>query len=102
MSDTQSPFDAPEFAAAMAEKGVVHRPGVAAEIMQGLAPLLAAEGIDLENPDEDVDLDTLNAALARATEQYNLELLTHRDSVLFSLDAVVVIVAMTTTAAAGQ
>src|SRR5699024_3494792 len=76
--------------AAMAEKGVVHRPGMAGEMMQELAPLLAAEGIDLENPDEDVDLDTLNAALARATEQYNLELFTptgrHRDQVLEVLE----------------
>src|SRR5699024_3285245 len=86
MSDTQSPFDDPEFAAAMAEKGIVHRPGMAGEMMQELAPLLAAEGIDLDDPNDDTDLETMNAALARATEQYNLGLFTpvgkHRDQVL--------------------
>lgn len=86
MADAADPFEDPEIKAAMAKAGIVHRPGMAAEMMQELAPLLAAEGVDLENPDEDTDLETINAALARATEQHNLELFTpvgqYRDQVL--------------------
>jgi len=59
----------------MAAAGVVHKPGMAKEMMNDLAPLLAAEGIDVDNLG-DIDLDTINEALARATEQYNLELFT--------------------------
>ncbi|QGH70603.1 hypothetical protein [Pseudactinotalea sp. HY158] len=69
-----SPFDDPEVQAAMAKAGVVHRPGLAAETLAELAPLLAAEGVDLEDPD--TDLEALNAALERATERHNLELFT--------------------------
>ena len=68
-------FDDPEVRAAMAAAGVVHKPGMAKELMGELAPLLAAEGIDLDNLG-DIDLDTINAAMDRATEQYNLELFT--------------------------
>lgn len=43
--------------------------------MREIAPLLAADGIDLTNLD-DVDLDELNAAMARAIERRNMELIT--------------------------
>ena len=63
-------FDDPEVKAAMAAAGVVHTPGIAQEVLRDLAPFLAEEGIDLSDPG-DVDLDTLNAAFARATSRYN-------------------------------
>ncbi|MCH6468900.1 hypothetical protein [Sinomonas terrae] len=69
-----SPFEDPEFVAKMAEMGIVHTPGMAARMMDDLAPLLAEDGIDLDNLDG--DLDALNAALARATERHNLMLFT--------------------------
>ncbi|BCT75249.1 hypothetical protein SCMU_10910 [Sinomonas cyclohexanicum] len=71
-----SPFDDPEFTARLAQMGVVHAPGMAARMMEDLAPLLAAEGIDLDNLDSDADLGDVNAALARATERHNLMLFT--------------------------
>jgi len=70
------PFDDPEILAAMARHGVVHRPGMAQEVLAELAPLLAAEGIDLDDPDPSLGIDELNAALARATERRNLEIAT--------------------------
>lgn len=72
MSD---PFDDPELQAAMAARGVKHSPGMAAAHMEKIAPLLAAEGVDLNDPDS-FDADTLNAALATANERHNLELFT--------------------------
>jgi len=73
--DMPDPFDDPEVKAAMAAAGIVHKPGMAKEMMTDLAPLLAAEGIDINNLD-DTDLDAVNAALARVTEQHNLKLFT--------------------------
>ena len=70
-----SPFDDPEFHAQMERAGVVHTPGMAEEMLRRVAPLLASEGIDLDNLDM-TDLDAVNAALARATERHNLELFT--------------------------
>ncbi len=43
------------------------------QLMQEVAPLLAAEGIDLNDPTT-FDVETLNAALARAVERRNFEL----------------------------
>lgn len=60
----------------MERAGVVHRPGMAAQLMNELAPLLAADGFDLDDLDEDLDLDGLNKALSRAAERRNLELFT--------------------------
>lgn len=69
-----SPFDDPEFREQMARMGVAHKPGMAADMMQQLAPLLAAEGIDMDDPETLPDLDTVNAALDRATAQHNFML----------------------------
>jgi hypothetical protein len=49
------------------------KPGLANEMLRKLAPLLAEEGIDVDNIDIP-DLDTLQAALNRAVERRNLEL----------------------------
>ena len=59
----------------MESMGVRRNPGMAADLMRDFAPLLADEGIDLDNLSVN-DIDTVNAALARATERYNLELFT--------------------------
>lgn len=69
-------FDDPELQAEMKARGIVHKPGMADKLMQELKPLLAADGIDLDNLDEDVDLNALNAAMARAVERHNMELVT--------------------------
>lgn len=50
---------------------VEHKPGLAAETLRELAPLLAEEGIDVDNIDVP-DLDTLQAAMNRAVERHNL------------------------------
>lgn len=68
------PFDDPEVRAQMQRLGIVHQPGLAAQMLQELSPLLAAEGIDLD--DINVDADGFQAALDRATEQHNLMLST--------------------------
>ena len=60
----------------MQKAGVVHRPGLADEMLNELAPLLAEEGIDLNDPDSELDLNRLNAALDYATERHNMELFT--------------------------
>ncbi|MEV1131842.1 hypothetical protein [Agromyces sp. NPDC049794] len=70
-----TPFDDPEFRAQLAKMGVVHTPGLADRMLGELAPLLNAEGIDLDDL-EGTDLEDLNAALARATERHNLALFT--------------------------
>jgi len=70
-----SPFDDPEFRRQMAAMGVRRQPGMAKRMLDQIAPLLADEGIDLENLDGS-DLDAVNAALARATERHNLMLFT--------------------------
>lgn len=71
-----NPFDDPELVAAMTQHGVVHRPGMAQELLAELAPLLTADGIDLDDLDADFDVEDLNAAFARATERRNLEIST--------------------------
>ena len=47
------------------------KPGLAKETLRELAPLLAEEGIDVDNIDVP-DLDTLQAAMKRAIERHNL------------------------------
>ncbi len=51
------------------------KPGMANELMAELAPLLAEEGIDVNNLDVD-DIDTLQQAMNRAIERRNMELFT--------------------------
>lgn len=53
-----------------------HRPGLADELMQELKPLLAADGIELDDPVDAPDLERLRASLAHAVERRNLELFT--------------------------
>ncbi|NWN88752.1 MAG: hypothetical protein HLX51_09475 [Micrococcaceae bacterium] len=76
MTDAPSPFDDPEFVEMLKRSGVTHRPGMAQELMDEIGPLLAADGFDMENPDQDVDLENLNAAMGRAVERRNMELVT--------------------------
>jgi hypothetical protein len=47
------------------------KPGLAKETLRELAPLLAEEGIDVDNIDVP-DLDTLQAAMKRAVERHNM------------------------------
>jgi hypothetical protein len=47
------------------------KPGLANEMLRELAPLLAEEGIDVDNIDV-ADLDTLQAAMNRAVERHNM------------------------------
>jgi hypothetical protein len=49
------------------------KPGLADEMLRELAPLLAEEGIDVDNIDVP-DMETLNRALSRAAERRNMEL----------------------------
>jgi hypothetical protein len=51
------------------------KPGMASELLQELAPLLAEEGIDVNNIDVP-DLDTLQQAMNRAMERHNMALFT--------------------------
>jgi len=51
------------------------KPGMASELLHELAPLLAEEGIDVNNIDVP-DLDTLQQALSRAMERRNMALFT--------------------------
>jgi hypothetical protein len=51
------------------------KPGMANEMLRELAPLLAEEGIDIENTDA-LDMETLQRAMNRAVERRNMELFT--------------------------
>src|SRR5262249_41726449 len=53
---------------------VVHKPGLANDMLRELAPLLAEDGIDLTSGD--FNLEQLQAALNRAAERRNLALFT--------------------------
>ena len=55
--------------------GIQFKPGTASELLHELAPLLAEEGIDVDNIDG-ADLDTLQQALGRAIERRNMALFT--------------------------
>jgi hypothetical protein len=67
MADLRRP--SPEPAPGLPE--IRRAPGMAKEMLRDMAPLLAEEGIDLDNVP---DLETLNRAMARAVERRNLEL----------------------------
>jgi hypothetical protein len=66
-----SPFDAPDVRSAFGNAEIVHTPGLTDELLREMAPLLAEEGFDLEDPA--LTIDELNAALSRAVERRNLE-----------------------------
>jgi hypothetical protein len=51
------------------------KPGMATEMLRELAPLLAEEGIDVENIDVP-DMETLQRAMNRAVERHNMALFT--------------------------
>lgn len=51
------------------------RPGMANEMLRELAPLLAEEGIDINNIEVD-DIETLRRAMNRAVERHNMALFT--------------------------
>ncbi|MGH8960705.1 MAG: hypothetical protein ACRDWT_05775 [Jatrophihabitantaceae bacterium] len=52
---------------------IEHKPGLANEMLRELAPLLAEEGVDVDNIDVP-DLETLQAAMNRAVERRNMQL----------------------------
>ena len=54
---------------------VEFKPGMANELLRELAPMLAEEGIDVDNIDVP-DMDTLQRAMNRAVERKNMELFT--------------------------
>jgi hypothetical protein len=80
------------------------KPGVAKEMLRELAPLLAEEGIDVDNIDVP-DLETLQAAMNRAVERHNMALFTPvgqaRDLAVTTLRLVIEAVADGDTALAG-
>lgn len=66
------PFDNEKIRSAFGAAGISHKPGLANNLLQDMAPLLAEEGIDVNDPSS-YDMATLNVALARAVERTNLE-----------------------------
>lgn len=66
-SSPEPPWGGPE---------IVHSPGMADDLMTELAPLLAQEGIDLNDPNAIPDIATLQSALNRAVERRNMQLFT--------------------------
>lgn len=83
---------------------VVHRPGMANEMLRELAPLLAEDGIDVDNIDVP-DMAALQRALDRALERHNMALFTPvgqaRQSALTALRLVAEAIAAEDTALAG-
>lgn len=75
MTASKSPSDDPEFFPLPPGVEIRHRVGADAELMEQLAPLLAAEGIDITNLAE-ADPEVLNEAITRAVERHNMELST--------------------------
>lgn len=79
------------------------RPGLADELMRDLAPLLAEDGIDINDVS---DMGVLNRALQKATERRNLELFTpvgaRRDQAIALLMLVVAAIADNQTELAGR
>ncbi len=73
MPEPTNPFEDAEFVQELRRAGIEYVPGSGAEFFESIAPLLAAEGIDLDNPSPDLDLDKLNDVLAQAAERHNLE-----------------------------
>src|SRR5664279_1587200 len=81
------------------------KPGIAKETLRELAPLLAEEGIDVDNIDVP-DLDSLQAAMNRAVERHNMTRFTPvgqaRELVVTTLRQVIEAVADSDTALAGS
>ena len=75
MTASKSPSDDPEFLPLPPGVEIRHRVGADAELMEQLAPLLAAEGIDIDYL-ADADPEILNEVLTRAVERHNMELST--------------------------
>ncbi len=67
MADMRRPSPEPPAGAPL----IQHKPGLANEMLQELAPLLAEEGIDVNDIDVP-DLATLQAAMNRAVERGNM------------------------------
>ena len=84
---------------------VQFKPGMAKELLRELGPLLAEEGIDVNNIDVP-DLATLQAAMDRAVERQNMALFTPvgqaRDLVVGTLRQAIMAVADGDTALAGK
>ncbi len=55
---------------------VQYQPGMADQMLRELAPLLAEDGIDLDDPDGVPDMATLQAAMQRAVQRQNMMLFT--------------------------
>ena len=55
---------------------IQHTPGMADDLMREIAPLLAEDGIDLNDPAKIPDTETLQLALNRAIERRNMALFT--------------------------
>ncbi|MDJ1371683.1 hypothetical protein [Gulosibacter molinativorax] len=87
----------PEFFEELARRGIQRKTGMAEDLLEELAPLLKAEGIDLDDPDNPPDLDILNAAMAVAVERRNMELFTpiglYRDLALAVLRDITIAIA---------
>lgn len=66
-SSPEPPWDGPQ---------VVHTPGMADDLMREIAPLLAEDGIDLDDPASTPDQERLQRALDRAIERRNVALFT--------------------------
>lgn len=79
------------------------KPGMADELMQELAPLLAEDGVDINDL---TDMDALNRALQKAVERRNMELFTpvgaRRDQAIALLMLVVAAIADDDTKRAGS
>jgi hypothetical protein len=82
---------------------IEHKPGLAKQMLRELAPLLAEEGIDVDNIDVP-DPNTLQAAMNRAVERHNMQLFTPvgqaRDYAVTTLRLVVEAIADSDTARA--
>lgn len=74
--NSKSPFGHSDDAGIPPLHAFAHKPGMADALMEQLAPLLAADGFDLDNLGDDVDMAQLNQAMARAVQRHNMELVT--------------------------
>ena len=72
MSDSRK---LPPTGGAFRRAGIKHTPGLAKDLLREMAPLLAEEGIDLDDPST-FDVSTINATLERIAERKNAETFT--------------------------